>query len=194
MFKTGLAASLAALTMMAAPAAFAADQSSILVLDRGRLIAQSAAGKSLQAQLETIGKGVDAELQPEAKGLQTELDALQASAKGKTVEQLKADAALKTKRDSFNTRMAAFEQKRAKRAQEMVATQNKADEDFEKAAQPILGAIIKERGGTLVVDKQDVVFADPKIDITQDAITKMDATVKTITVTKVNLPDKPAGK
>ena len=56
-----------------------------------------------------------------------------------------------------------------------------------------LTQIIKERGAVLVVDLREVVYVDPKIDITQDAITKMDAAVKTIAVTKVNLPDKPAG-
>ncbi len=193
MFKTGFAASLAALALFAAPAAFAADQTNILALDRTRLIAQSAAGKSIQTQLQAIGKSVDAELEPEAKGLETELEAIQAMGKGLTLEQLKGRADIKAKVESLNKRKAAFDQKRGKRTQEVIATQNKADEDFEKAAQPILTQIIKERGAVLVVDLREVVYVDPKIDITQDAITKMDAAVKTIAVTKVNLPDKPAG-
>ena len=192
MFKTGLAASLAALSLFAAPAVFAADATTVVALDRTRLIAQSAAGKSIQAQLQSIGKSVEAELEPEAKGLEAELESIQTLGKGLTMEQLKGRADIKAKVDSLNKRKNAFDQKRAKRTQEVIATQNKADEDFEKAAQPILSEIIKERGAQLVVDLREVVFVDPKIDITQDAITKLDAAVKTIAVTKVNLPDKPA--
>jgi len=192
MFKTALAASLAAFSLFAAPAVFAADATTVLALDRSRLIAQSAAGKSIQAQLQAIGKGVDAELEPEAKGMEAELTAIQALGKGLSMEQLQGRSDIKTRVESLNKRKNAFDQKRAKRTQEVMATQNKADEDFEKAAQPILTQIIKERGAQLVVDLREVVFVDPKIDITQDAITKMDASVKTIAVTKVNLPDKPA--
>lgn len=192
MFKTGFAASLAALMLFAAPAAFAAEATTVVALDRTRLVAQSAAGKSIQTQLQTIAKSVDAELEPEAKGLEAELVAIQALGKGLSVEQLKGRTDIKTRVESLNKRKNAFDQKRQKRTQEVIATQNKADEDFEKAAQPILSQIIKDRGAQLVVDLREVVFVDPKIDITQDAITKMDAAVKNIPVSKVNLPDKPA--
>lgn len=191
MFKTGLAASMAALMLFAAPAAFA-EPTTVVALDRTRLVAQSAAGKSIQTQLQGIGRTVDAELEPEAKGLEAELKAIQEMGKGLSVEQLNGRADIKNRIESLNKRKAAFDQKRAKRTQEVIATQNKADEDFEKAAQPILSQIIKDRGAQLVVDLREVVFVDPKIDITQDAITKMDAAVKNIPVTKVNLPDKPA--
>jgi outer membrane protein len=192
MFKTGFAASLAALSLLAAPAAFAADATTVVALDRARLVAQSAAGKSIQTQLQAIGKTVDAELEPEAKGLEAELTAIQTLGKGLTMEQLQGRTDIKTRVESLNKRKNAFDLKRQKRTQEVIATQNKADEDFEKAAQPILSQIIKERGAQLVVDLREVVFVDPKIDITQDAITKMDAAVKNIPVAKVSLPDKPA--
>ncbi|MET0545532.1 MAG: OmpH family outer membrane protein [Caulobacterales bacterium] len=192
MFKTVLAGSVAALMLIAAPAAYAADM--VLALDRSRLIAQTAAGKSIQTQLQAISKTVEAELTPEAKGLETELESIQKAGQGLTMEQLQGRNDLKTRVESLNKRKAAFDQKRGKRTQELIATQNKADVDFEKAAQPILEKIIKDRGASLVVDVREVVFVDPKIDITQDAIAKMDAAVKTIAVTKVNLPDKPAGQ
>jgi Skp family chaperone for outer membrane proteins len=192
MLKKTLAAAGAMMMLATAPLAFAAD--SVVSLDRTRLIAQTAAGKSIQTQLQNIAKGVDAELAPEGKGLETELQAIQTLTKGMTQEQVMGRADIKTRMESFGKRKNAFDVKRQKRAQELVATQNKADEEFEKAAQPILAGIIKERGALLVVDLREVVFADPKIDVTQDAITKMDAAVKNIPVTKVSLPDKPAAQ
>lgn len=190
MLKTVFGASLVALSLLAAPAAFAAD--AVLALDTARFFAQSAAGKSIQTQLQAIGKSVDAELEPEAKGLQAELASIQALGKGLTMEQANARPDIRTKMESLNKRRVAFERKGQKRQQELLATENKATEDFQTAIQPVLKQIIAERGGLVVVNSREVVFVDPKIDITQDAITKMDAAVKTIAVTKVNLPDKPA--
>jgi Skp family chaperone for outer membrane proteins len=176
------------LSLIAGPA-LAAD---IAVVDLQRVFAESAAGKSAQAQLKTIGDNVQKELDPEAKALQSEKDTTWAPKfTGKTDQQasaeLEKDQALKTKYLTYVQRTNALLQKGELRRGEMQATEQTAVQAVLQAATPDIRAAMTAKGATVVLEKGSVIVAADTVDITADVLSRFNARVKTIPVAKVDL-------
>jgi Skp family chaperone for outer membrane proteins len=177
------------LSLAAAPA-FAADP--VAVVDLQRVYAESAAGKSAQAQLKAISETVQKELDPEAKALQSEKEATWAPKfNGKTDQQasaeLEKDQALKTKYMTYVQRTNALLQKGELRRGEMQATEQSAVQAVLQAAAPDVKASMTAKGASVVLEKGSVVTAADAVDITTDVLSRFNARVKTVPVSKVDL-------
>lgn len=182
----------AAVAPAAAAAPVAPIVSSILVIDGGRLIRDSIAGKDMIAKLNAIGQQMQREAQAEANPLRTEAQGIQAATQGKTQQQVLADPALRARVEAFQNKMAAQETKDQKRQAELQATEQQAREEYNRVAGPVVQAVLTARNGAILIDREQVSFASAGVDITADVQVRLDAAVKTVNVTRVTLPDQPA--
>lgn len=174
----------------AAGPAMAAD--AVVVVDLQRLYGESVAGKSAQAQLKAIGDNVQKELDPEAKALQAETDATWAPRfQGKSDQQMSAeldkDPALKTKYVAYVQRRNALVQKTQLRRSELQATEQGAVQAVVEAASPDVKGAMAAKGANVVLEKGAVVWANDAVDVTTDVLSRFNARVKTVPVTKVDL-------
>lgn len=160
-----------------APAAAAATQ--YLVVDLNRVVLESAALKAAQPTidskrnaLEAKAKTLQSQLEADAKALQQQAesgiaapDVLQAKQRELQQKAQKADQELATLRTDFQ-RTAAY-----------------VESQILEGSKPVINQIIQERGATLVLNRDAVVFANPAIDITGDVIARMQKSLPTVSTT-----------
>ncbi len=189
----GLALLGPAAAQQAAPAA--APAVSYLVVDLNRVVMESAALKAAQPTLDAKGnaleakaKTLQAQLEADAKALQTQAqsgiaapDVLQAKQRELQEKAQKADQEVGTLRNDYQ-RTAVF-----------------VESQIREGARPVINQLIKERGATLVLNREAVVYAAPGIDITGDVIARMEKSLPTVSTTPpapqaAQQPAKPAAK
>lgn len=149
----------------------------IAVVDLSLLISQSKAGKSIRDQIDAQRKSYGAQLEKKEKDF------------NKEGADLKAQQG-KISKEEFVKKYNAYIQK-AKAAELEV---RKRRDSFEKAyvtalekirehIVKIVAAISTEKGIALVLNRQEVVLVDTKMDITQEVLKELDAKVSSIPVT-----------
>ena len=170
----------------------AAQGTSVVVIDQRKIMRDSAAGKDIQAKLQSIGTQMANELKPTEDSLGAEGTALQSRTATMTQQAILADAALKSQVEEFYRKTGEFDQLRQRRAQELSLTERKAWGDFFTALQPILQVVVTEKNAQLMVDRSNAVYATLDIDVTALVISRLDQATPTVTVTRQTLPAQPA--
>lgn len=99
-----------------------------------------------------------------------------------------ADAALVTQIENFQKKANEFAAKRQTLSQEYAATEQKALVDFNKALEPVLLEVVKEKGAQLVMSKGQAVFSADAIDGSPAIIAKLDQKTPAITVVRQRAP------
>ena len=169
-----------------------AQGTTVVVIDEGRILRTSKAGKDLEAKLRGIESSMERELQPTADQLNTEGKSIEAQTANMTPQAMRADAALKTKVEAYARKAQAFNRRREIAASELQLTERKAVSDFYTALRPVLQEVVTEKGAQLMVDRSEAVYSDPSIDVTALVISKMDAKTPTISVVRQKMPTQPA--
>ncbi|WP_084418838.1 OmpH family outer membrane protein [Henriciella litoralis] len=172
---------------IAAPIA-AAQGTSIVVIDQAKIMRDSAGGKDIVSKVNAIEKTMQAELQPTADSLTTEGNALEAKTANMTMDAMRADAALRAEVEAYAKKAQDFNRQRQVAAAELQATERKAWGDFFTALQPVLQEVVTEEGADLMLDRADVVYSGPSIDVTNSVITKMNAKMPTVSVVRQKMP------
>lgn len=170
-----------------------AQSSTIMVIDDNKIFLDSKAGKDIQTKLQNIEKQISNELEPTRKSLETEIKALQPKLEGKTREAIAADTALVNELTAFQKKNNDLNQKRAIAEREYAMTAEKAIIDFNKALDPVLTEVIREKNAQVVFLKSQVVFSADAVDGTAAIIQKLDAKTAAIAVTRQKLPATPQG-
>lgn len=165
--RTVLALALAGLSLaITGPAAAQVSQpAKIAVVDLDKLFLESKPGQELRSELETLQQQVAGEIEAKTK----EAEALRASAVGKSVdEQTRIQRQLEDlDRDVRRLR---------ENAQRQVA---KSEQDrraaFQEQVQPIFAEIQQTQGFDLILNlnRAIVVYAGPRIDITEEIVAKL---------------------
>lgn len=173
---------LALLLVLTAPvAAFAqaTPAAVIVVMDENAVLTNSDAGKSALAQLKTIGDQIGAELDTERKALEAEKTRIGQQRATLTQDQFKARVA------ALEKRAGGFERLVEARGKEMEATRQNALKIINTALQPVLEEIVKSRGATIMVDRANLIYVAPALDVTGDVIAKLNARLKPFTVQRI---------
>lgn len=165
---------------------------SVLVLDGARLIRDSAAGKDMTAKLTAIGTTIQNESRAGAQPLETEAQALQKATAGLSPAQIRANADLRTRVEAFERRLQTQEAADQRRGQELQLTELRAREEFNRVVGPVVQETVAARGGLILLDRGDVSYAVPGVDITADVIERLDQRVRTVNVTRQTPPAQPA--
>src|SRR5262245_52595018 len=171
----------------AAPAAAGTPSSAvtaprIVVIDRQQLLQRSAAGKDIFTQTQNLSKQLETQLRTEETQLQGEAVQLQ-----QQLAILAADARAQKEKD-FNAKQQAFQTKVQQRQAQIQASFNQAARQVEVALDPILQAIMKERGANMVLDRSAVIVATTDVDVTPVALQRLDRALPRVKVDLAPLP------
>jgi outer membrane protein len=170
----------------AAPAGAAATSAvqspRIVVIDRQQLLQRSAAGKDIFTQTQTLSKQLETQLRTEEGQLQTEATQLQ-----QQMAIMAADVRAQKEKD-FNSKQQAFQTKVQQRQAQIQASFNQAARQVEVALDPILQAIMKERGANMVLDRSAVIVATSDVDVTSLALQRLDRALPRVKVDLAPLP------
>jgi Skp family chaperone for outer membrane proteins len=157
----------------------AAPQPKIVVLDLTAVMRASKVGADVASQIQAYATQTKTELSGRGQALESEAKQIS----GLPPEQRQQRAA------AFQTKQAAFQQEVQGKENQMKTAFAQAQGVIGKALDPILKEITAERGANLVLEKRAVpMLEDPAIDITAEAIAKLDAKMPSY---KVTIP--PAG-
>lgn len=180
-FKTAAALIATLLLGMTSAQAQRGDTAGILFLDQQRVVSESAAGKSIDAQLRTLTEQVATELQPEQTAIENE---------GKTLQGQQAtlgQEAFAQRYQALLQRAQRHEQLKQLRQAELQQARNTALGALREQFEPIAESIFQRRKGIVLLERQTVLSVDPRGDITDDVIRQLDRAVQTIEVTKPDL-------
>jgi Skp family chaperone for outer membrane proteins len=171
----------------AAPAAAAPVASPVVVYDLGRLIETSDAGKDMRTKLNAIADQINRELEPDQRQLQTELAAI----RGTPVGEAQTPAA-QQRQENFQRLYAQFEQKQQRLSAVMQLTERNALGAFSQALAPALRQTMTARSGLVALQANAVEAFVPGVDITGDLVARINASTRTINVTRATLPTQGA--
>ncbi len=167
----------------AGAAASAVQTPRIIVIDRQQLLQRSAAGKDIFTQTQTLSKQLETQLRTEETALQSEAVQLQ-----QQLAILAADVRAQREKD-FSAKQQAFQGRVQQRQAQIQASFNQAARQVEVALDPILQAIMRERGANMVLDRSAVIVATSDVDVTPLALQRLDRALPRV---KVDLAAAPA--
>lgn len=187
--KSLFAALALAIALSVAMAQSASAQSGgVMIIDEGHILTTSKAGKDMFTKLQNIENQINGELKAPADALQAQRTALAGKIEGKTREAIAADAALVKQIEDFQKKANEFAQKRAVLSQEYAATEQKAFVDFNKALEPVLLEVVKEKNIQVLLSRSQVVFSADAVDASDAIIAKLDQKTPAITVVRQRAP------
>lgn len=143
--------------------------SPILTLDRDQLFTGTAYGQRVNAELEAASAAMAAETREIEAALEEEEKAL-------TEQRATLDtAAFRALADAFDEKVQALRAEREQAQTNLRGRIEQAQLDFFNRIGPILGAIVRARGAVLIVDRRAILLAAADVDITDEAIARIDA-------------------
>ena len=172
----GLRIALAALLLAAMPMASPAQQqqtttielqSPILVIDQDRLFAETRLGAQAQADLEARAE----DLTNENQRIEAEL-----IARERELTELRPDTPADEFRvlaDEFDARVERIRAEQDEKARELNRARDEARQAFFQNVAGIISEIVREKGAVLVIDRRDVFLSADRIDITDEAIVRV---------------------
>ena len=161
----GCAQSAAPSDSLATPVA----RSQIAVIEQERLFLQTRFGKAMQASTDTARKALQAENQRLEADLEAEERKLTDQRTTMPADQFRPLA------EAFDEKVKGIRQAQDTKARELA---RRAEEDrarFVETAAPILAALMSELGAVVLIDKSVAVLSMDSIDVTDEAIAKIDA-------------------
>jgi len=154
----------------------------ILVINRAAILQGSKVGQDIVHQVQGFTQSAETEFKAEGEGLRRDQQALQ-----QQIAILAPDVKAKKIKD-FQARAAAFQQKVQARQGQIQYGVLKARQQVEQTLGPILQGIMAERGANLLLDRQAVVLGTVDVDVTGQAIQRLDQKLPTVKVQLVNPP------
>ncbi|HEY4547864.1 MAG TPA: OmpH family outer membrane protein [Pedomonas sp.] len=174
----GLAMISPVMAQEAAPAASAA-RSAYLVVDLNRVVQESAALKAAQPTLDSKRNALESKL----KTLQSQLEADAKALQQQAESGIAAPDVLQAKQRELQQKAQKADQEVATMRNDYGRTENHVVNQILEGSRPVINQIIQERGATLVLNRDAVVFANSSIDITGDVIARMQKSLPTVSTT-----------
>lgn len=143
--------------------------SPILLVDRERMYAESDFGQRTAAVLEAERARMEAETRQIEADLKAEELALTEDRKTLTPEAFRARA------DAFDAKVVALRRERDQAQETLVAEFEKARAQFLQQVSPILASILRDHGALVMLDRRVALLAASEIDVTTEAIRRIDA-------------------
>jgi Skp family chaperone for outer membrane proteins len=155
----------------------------VIVIDRNFILQRSSAGQEMLAQAQNLSKVAETEFKTQEVALTTEAGQLQQQLA------IMAPDVRDQKEKDFTTKQQAFQARVSQRQAEIQAGFNKTARQLEVALEPILKAIMAERGANMVLDRTSVILSSVDVDVTPVAVQRLD---KALPHVKVELTAVPA--
>ena len=174
MKKSFIIAAIAFVVGLSAPVNAAED---VLIVNLQYVVSQSKSGVSLRKQSEALNKEVIDLRDDVSKDLQ---------AKGQKLEEEKTLLAPEV----FQERVNALQTEAESKQQELQTKVQKIQEAIQRASasidsvmSPILTEIVNEKGAKILLDRQAILFGDPKLDISAEVVKRLNKRLPDIKVT-----------
>lgn len=143
--------------------------SPILTIDRDQLYAGTAYGQRMKRELDAASQALADQTRQIEAALEKEEESL--TEKRAT---LPADE-FRTLADAFDQKVQTLRSDREKAQSDMQAQIEQAQIAFFKTIGPVLGQLVRERGAVLILDRRAILLAAADVDITREAIARIDA-------------------
>ena len=146
-------------------------QSPILTLEVDRLYADSAYGRKVSAALEEQG----ADLAAENRRIESDLT----EEERRLTEQRRSlpPAEFRALADAFDQKVQALRREQDAKARMLGDLSDNRRRQFLAEAEPVLAELMREAGAAVILDKRQVLLAAEVIDITETAISRIDAEI-----------------
>lgn len=162
--------------------------SPILTLDTDRLLNDSAAGRAIDkeladksAALAAENRRIEAELTEEEKDLSVRRSSL-------TTEEFRAAAV------AFDEKVTTIRAEQDAKLRELQTQSEEARRRILQAANPVLASLMQDTGAVAIIEKNSVIVALQTIDITDQAIERLDAAMDTTQGDAVQTPAPDTGQ
>lgn len=186
------AAFAAFMVVPSAAAAQAIPAAVIAVVDLERVTSQCNACKTasaaLQSQLTALqnrGKTLAGPLETEQKAIQAAITALKGA---------QPDAALQNRIRAFETKRQQGEQEVARQQQQLQRNQAHIQRQIVTKLTPIYQQVMQRRGATVLLEQGSTLAAASSIDVTNDVLTALNASLPTIQTTAPAQQQQPQGR
>ena len=143
-------------------------QSDILVLDPERLFESTLLGQAISAQLQQEREALIAL----NRQLETELEAEELALTEQRDETTPEE--FRTLADAFDEKVQKIRQDSERRVREHERNRERAPLDFMRQVEPVVVALMREAGASVVMDRRSVLLRDDVVDITEAAIQRID--------------------
>ena len=153
----------------------------ILLIDRQAILRMSKVGQDVSRQSQAYGDQAKSDIAGQQKSLQAEAQQLQ-----QQVAILAADAKAK-KIQAFEAKQAGLQANAQRKEQAIQGGFMKAQQTIAQTLEPILQALMQQRGANMILDKNAMVYASPQavqaFDITQAAVDQLNQKLPSLKVT-----------
>ena len=146
-------------------------ESDILTLSSERLYAGSAYGRRIQQEIEAES----AVLTAENRRMEAELSAEELDLTERRAEM--DPAAFRTLADAFDRKVQDIRRTQDAKARDLARRDDIARGEFLNAARPVLEALMREAGATLILERASVFLSANSTDVTDLAIARIDAVI-----------------
>ncbi|SLN15447.1 OmpH family outer membrane protein [Roseisalinus antarcticus] len=144
-------------------------RSPVLTIDPDLLFSESMFGQRIAADIQSETEALAAENRRIADQLEAEEKALTEARASMEPEEFRAKAA------EFDTRVQDIRRAQDAKERDIGTRVQEAQEAFLNVVRPILGRLMIERGAAVILDRRTVVLGVGAVDITETAITRIDA-------------------
>lgn len=159
-----------------------AQQSAVLTVDPERLFAESRFGKEAVARLEAAQKALVEENQTFDAALEAEEKSLTDRRPSLPADEFRALA------DAFNVKAEGIRAARLAKSRSLTTLRDEDRQRFLTAIVPILGEMMGEMGGLVILDKKTVFLSFDRIDVTDRAIARIDSVLDEALLPKITPP------
>ncbi len=156
--------------LLLAPLELAAQQGSpVLTIDRDRLLAETQSGSETISELEGLAQALAAENADIERALIAEESALTEQRATLPADEFRALA------DAFDQKVQQLRAEQDEKARQLNRQREEAPTQFFNEVAPILSEIVREKGAVVVIDLREVFLSVRGIDITDEAIARINA-------------------
>lgn len=189
MKKLLIAMALSAATIVSPVAAQTLPPAVVVIVDMDQVFANSAAGKQAQAELKTKLDAIQARVNQLRTSLGTEEQQLGQSRPQAPGAEL---TAWENKVRDFTARKTQAEQEVQKREQDFQAARQYVLKQINDAAQPIITAVMRERGASIALAQGATLQSAASLEVTADVIARLDKSLPRVSTTPPAGPPAPA--
>lgn len=162
----------------------------IIVVDSAEILSKSQVGQHIDRQLQSIQAQMTSELKTMSSPIESESKSLASQVKGMSREALAGRPDL-TKRITENQQKLGKLQIESKyKEREILITRNKAFKAVGEKVESILKSLAAEKGADVIMDRSSTIYINPKNDMTQTVISRLNSQMPTTPVNRERLPRK----
>ncbi len=155
----------------------------VLTIDADRLLAESAFGRALAAEVDTAARA----LAEENRRIETDLLAEERDLTERRA--MMSPDEFRPMADAFDEKVQRLRAEQDEKERALADLREEGRQRFFREAVPVLSEIVREQGALVLLDRRDVFLSADAIDITDIAIARIDAAVAP---PDVAVPETPA--